>query len=183
LPSSLHTPQKIWPSGVRRRFCAVRSWRKTRHCRTNWRIRWSAPVIRSLLRPSSRGHRRSLPVQAWMRSGLIDQRQSIIRVELDPVLFKIETLLAAIRAVNWSHREWKAQLGDSSRDRLAAHLALHTMMSSHEGCFGTSKPIFRLKYEFFPGGKGAISCSPSSVSRLRLEILERGSQAALHRSI
>jgi hypothetical protein len=83
---------------------------------------------------------RSLPVQAWTRSGWIDQRQSIIRVELDPVLFKVETLLAAIRAVNWSCRDRKGQRGDSGGDRLAAHLALHTMMSSHEGCFGTSKP-------------------------------------------
>jgi hypothetical protein len=79
-------------------------------------------------------------MHAWTKSGWIDQRQSIIRVELDPVLFKIETLLAAIRAMNWSHRDWKGQFGDPGGDRLAAHLALHTMMSSHEGCFGTSKP-------------------------------------------
>jgi hypothetical protein len=122
-------------------------------------------------------------MHVWAKSSWIDQRQSVFRVKLDSVLFKVETLLAAVRAVNWSHRNWKAQAGDPGGDRLATHLTLHTMMSSHKGCFGASKPIFRLKYEFFRGGKGAISCSLSSVSRPRLEISERVSQAALHRSI
>jgi hypothetical protein len=83
-------------------------------------------------------------MHAWTKSGWIDQRQSIIRVKLDPVRFKVETLLATIRAVNWPHWERKGQLGDPRGGRLATHLALHTMMSSHKGCFGTSNPIFRL---------------------------------------
>jgi hypothetical protein len=123
---------------------ATQSCGKTRHCRTYWRSRWSAPVIRSL-EPAEAvfwWHRRSLPVHAWTRSGWIDQRHSVFRVKLDPVMFKVETLLAAVRAVNWSRRDWKAHLGDPGRDRLATRLALHTILSGHEGCFGLSKPIF-----------------------------------------
>jgi hypothetical protein len=48
VPSSPHTLANIWPSGAHRRFCAVQSCGKTRHCRTYRRIRWSAPVIRGL---------------------------------------------------------------------------------------------------------------------------------------
>jgi hypothetical protein len=65
-------------------------------------------------------------MHAYTKSGWIDQRQSVLRVKLDPVMFKVETLLAAVRAVNSSHR--KAPLGDPGGDRLATRLALHTMM-------------------------------------------------------
>jgi hypothetical protein len=43
--------------------------------------------------------------QSWAKSGWINQRQSVFRVKLDPVLFKIQTLLTAIRAVNWCWRD------------------------------------------------------------------------------
>jgi hypothetical protein len=116
---------------------------------------WLRRRMPSFLPGLSNGDRQSYYHRtAWPKSGWIDQRQSLFRVKLDPVVFKVETLLAAIRAVNWSHRDWKAELDDPGGGRLATHLTLHTMVSSHEGCFGTSKPIFRLKYEFFPGGKG-----------------------------
>jgi hypothetical protein len=52
-----------------------------------------------------------------VRSDLL--RQSNIRIKLDPVLFKVETLSSAIRAVNWSWRNWQAQTSDPGRDRLA----------------------------------------------------------------
>jgi hypothetical protein len=124
-------------------------------------------VVWRLRRPPSRGDQRCLPIHAWTRSGWIDQRQSVFRVKLDPVMFEVETLLAAVRAVNWSHRDWKAQLGDPGGDGLATHLALHTMMSSHKGCFGTSKPIFRLRRDgshslnpFQPGPQGVARFWP-----------------------
>jgi hypothetical protein len=65
------------------------------------------------------------------RSLLASQAGSIngiplsIRGKLDSVLFKVEALSAAVRAVNWSHRDWKAQLGDPGGDRLGTHLTLH----------------------------------------------------------
>jgi hypothetical protein len=81
---------------------------------------------------------------AWAKSGRVGERQSIFRVKLNPVLFKIQTLLAAIRAVNWSWRDWQAQTGDAGRDRLPTHVTLHTMLSSHKRCFGSSIAIFSL---------------------------------------
>jgi hypothetical protein len=66
------------------------------------------------------------------------------RVKLDPVLFKVETLLTAIRAVNRAQRDWQAQIGDPGRARLATGLTLHTLMSSHKRCFGSSKLILGL---------------------------------------
>jgi hypothetical protein len=41
-------PAEILPSGAPGHSCAAQSCGKTRHCRTYRRIRWSAPVIRSL---------------------------------------------------------------------------------------------------------------------------------------
>jgi len=72
----------------------------------------------------------------------IDQWQSIFRVKLDPVLFKVEILLAAIRAVKRARRDSQAWIGDPGRDGLATRLTLHTMMSSHDECFGASKLLF-----------------------------------------
>jgi hypothetical protein len=84
-------------------------------------------------------------MHAWTRSGRIDQRQSIIGVKFDLVLFKVETLLAAIRAVKWSRRDRQAQIGAPRRDRLATRPTLHTLMSSHRRCFETSKPTFEAR--------------------------------------
>jgi hypothetical protein len=93
-------------------------------------------------------------MRAWTKSGWIDQRHSIISVKLDPVLFKVETLLAAIRAMNWCQRDWQAQIADPGRNRLVTHLTLHTMMSRDKECFGTSKLIFRRSQD------GPTSLSP-----------------------
>jgi hypothetical protein len=59
------------------------------------------------------------------KSGWVGEWQSIIRVKLDPILFKVEMLLAAIRAVNWSQRDRQAQVGDPGRDRLATPYIAH----------------------------------------------------------
>jgi hypothetical protein len=100
-------------------------------CRTYRRIRWSAPVIRSLEAAEavllgasawstharcdhglSNGNRQSYDTipQPGAKSGRIDYWQSIFRVKLDPLLFKVETRLTAIRAVNRSQRDWQGQI-------------------------------------------------------------------------
>jgi hypothetical protein len=62
--------------------------------------------------------------------------QSIFRVKLDPVLFKIEILLTTIRVVNRAQRDWQAQIRHTCRDGLATRLTLHTVVPSHDGYFG-----------------------------------------------
>jgi hypothetical protein len=109
-------------------------------CRTYRRIRWSASVIRSLeaAEADSRG---GISVSLLMHTVTLVSPMEIARAmtpshslgqvrpdrlttihypcQLDPVMFKVETLLAAIRAVNWCQRDWQAQIGYPGRDRLA----------------------------------------------------------------
>jgi hypothetical protein len=94
-------------------------------CRTYRRIRWSASVIRSLeaAEADSRG---GISVSLLMHTVTLVSPMEIARAmtpshslgqvrpdrlttihypcQLDPVMFKVETLLAAIRAVNWCQR-------------------------------------------------------------------------------
>jgi hypothetical protein len=57
------------------------------------------------------------------------------------------------------------------------------VMVTQVGLLSKILALLETKYEFFPGGKGEIPCRLSSLSRPRLELLERVSQAAPHRSI
>jgi hypothetical protein len=45
-------------------------------------------------------------------------------------------LLGAVRTVERSQRDCETRIGDPRRDGLTAHLTLHPLMSSHNGCFG-----------------------------------------------
>jgi hypothetical protein len=40
--------------------------------------------------------------------------------------------------MNQSQGDWQARIGDPDRDRLTTRLTLHTMLSSHKRCFGSS---------------------------------------------